>query len=64
MKHVISRGILVVMNSSNSFLKFTLGFLMFISLSFVITYAVNSYTVAQEEREQTATAVQSMLGSK
>src|SRR3989344_4478786 len=53
--------ILMMMNSTNSFLKFTLGFLTLISVSFVITFAVNSYTVAQDEQQQTAAAIQSML---
>jgi len=49
------------MNSSGSFFRFVLGFLTFISLSFVITYAVSSYTIAQDEREQTAAAIQAMV---
>lgn len=45
---------------ANSFFKFLLGFLTFISLSFVITYAVHTYTVAQEQREQTAAAFEAL----
>jgi len=49
------------MNSANSFLKFTLGFLTLISVSFVVTFAVNSYTVAQDEQQQTAAALQALV---
>ena len=44
---------------TNSFFKFLTGFLVFISLSFGITYAVNTYTVAQE-KAQTAAAVRAL----
>jgi len=64
MKQAISRGILVLMNSTSSFFRFVLGFLTFISMSFVITFAVNSYTVAQDQREQTATALQALVEQK
>lgn len=45
-----------------SFTRFTLGFLVFISLSFGLTYAVNSYTLKQEKDAQTAAALEAMLG--
>jgi hypothetical protein len=49
------------MNPASSFFRFLLGFLTFISLSFVITYAVNSYTLAQEREQQTAAAFEALL---
>lgn len=49
------------MSSANSFLKFTLGFLTLISVSFVITFAVNTYTVAQDQQKQTAAALQALV---
>ncbi len=48
----------------SSFFRFLLGFLTFISLSFVVTYAVNSYTIAQESKEQTAAAFQALVGKE
>ena len=45
-----------------SFLRFVIGFTVFISVSFGVTYAVNSYTVAQQQEEQTAAAFQAMVG--
>ena len=48
---------------ANSFFRFTLGFTLFIALSFGITYAVSTYAVAQEKHKQTAAAFQVMLGS-
>ena len=44
-----------------SFLKFVIGFSLFISLSIGITYAVQTYTVAQAKQQQTAAALQAML---
>jgi hypothetical protein len=49
-------------NPSSSFFRFLLGFLTFISLSFVVTYAVGSYTIAQEEHEQTAAVFETLVG--
>ncbi|QQG37937.1 MAG: hypothetical protein HYS26_00035 [Candidatus Kaiserbacteria bacterium] len=49
------------MNPASSFLRFTLGFLLFISLSFVITFAMNSYVIAQDQEKQTAAAIEAML---
>ncbi len=51
-------------SSSSSFFKFTLGFLTFISLSFVLTFAVTKYSVQQEADRQTAAAIQAMLVPK
>lgn len=44
-----------------SFVKFSLGFLVFISISFGVTIAVNTYTVAQTGEEQAAAAIAAML---
>jgi len=52
------------MNPAGSFFRFLLGFLTFISVSFVITYAVSSYTIAQDEREQTAAAIRALVAEK
>lgn len=52
------------MDPAGSFLKYVLGFLTFISLSFIITYAVNTYTVAQDQQKQTAAAFQALVSSK
>ena len=45
---------------TTSFLRFLTGFMVFISLSFGITFAVNSYTVAQA-KAQAATAAEAAL---
>ena len=45
-----------------SFAKFTVGFFIFISFSFGITYAVNSYTLAQQKAQETAAARAALLG--
>ena len=47
---------------ANSFLKFTLGFTVFIALSFGLTYAVSTYSIAKEREEQVGAAYQAMLG--
>ena len=44
-----------------SFAKFTIGFLIFISVSLGVTIAVNSYTEGQGEAQQTASAFQALL---
>jgi len=51
------------MNQSpvGNFLRFFLGFMLFISISFGITFAVNSYTQKQSVDQQTAAALQAML---
>ena len=51
----------ICMNPPGSFFKFLLGFLTFISVSFIVTFAVGSYTVVQDEREQTAAAFQALV---
>ena len=45
----------------SEFFKFTLGFLVFITVSFGVTFAVNSYTVAQTADQQAAAAITAML---
>lgn len=47
-----------------SFLRFFLGFMLFISISFGVTLAVNSYTANQSIEQQTAAALQAMLIQK
>ncbi len=47
-----------------SFLRFVVGFMLFISISFGVTYAVNSYTTKQDTEKQTAAAIQAMLEKK
>ena len=45
----------------DSFFRFTIGFLVFIGISFGVTFAVNTYTLQQGAQQQTATALQAML---
>lgn len=44
-----------------SFAKFTVGFLVFISISLGVTVAVNQYTASQTAAAQNAAAIQAML---
>jgi hypothetical protein len=44
-----------------SFAKFTIGFLIFISISLGITIVVNSFSANQTKDQQTAAAIQAML---
>jgi len=46
-----------------SFLRFFLGFMLFISVSFGVTFAVNTLATDQAGEQQTATAIQAMLKS-
>lgn len=48
-------------NPPGSFFRFLLGFLTFISMSFAITFAVNTYTIAQDEHEQTAAVFEALV---
>lgn len=50
--------------SMQSFFRFTLGFVLFISVSLGITYAVTTIELAEEKKEQTAAALQVMLGNE
>jgi hypothetical protein len=47
-----------------SFLRFVIGFMLFISISFGVTYAVQKYAVGQQAQQQTAAALQAMLEHK
>lgn len=44
-----------------SFLRFVVGFSVFISVSFGVTYAVNTYSIAQENEQQSAAALKAMV---
>lgn len=44
-----------------SFLRFVVGFSVFISVSFGVTYAVSTYTAMQEQEKQTAAAFEAMV---
>lgn len=46
----------------NSFFRFVLGFSIFIMMSFGLTYAVASYSIAEEREEQVGAAIQAFLG--
>jgi hypothetical protein len=52
------------MNPASSFVRFALGFLTFISVSFLVTFAVHSYTLAQDASAQAAAALQAMVSEK
>jgi len=49
--------------STSSFFRFLTGFLVFISLSFGITYTVQTYTLAQEKAQTAAAAQAAFLGN-
>jgi hypothetical protein len=46
---------------TGSFLKFTMGFVTFIALSFGLTIAVTNYTKAESAQQQAAAAIAVML---
>jgi hypothetical protein len=46
----------------NSFLRFLLGFMLFISMSLGVTFAVNSYATSRDAATQQAAAAAVMLG--
>ena len=52
------------MDPTGSFLKFLLGFLTFIGLSFAGTFSVNAYTNSHDAAKQTASAIRAMLEQK
>lgn len=54
------------MNQSpvGNFLRFFLGFMLFISVSFGVTFAVNTLAEKQSAEQQTAAALQAMLGQE
>ena len=49
---------------AGSFFRFVVGFTVFISVSFGVTYAVNTYTTYKDAQEQTAAALHAMLAHK
>jgi hypothetical protein len=51
-------------SATESFLKFTFGFLLFIGLSIGITYAVNEYTVQQTAAANQAAALKALIGEQ
>lgn len=52
------------MKSTNSFFSYTIGFLTFIGMSFALTYTVTLFEKAQSAEEQTAAAIQAMIGEQ
>jgi len=46
----------------SSFLRFVVGFSVFLSVSFGVTYTVNTISVRQEQERQTAAALKAMIG--
>gem|GEM_PF-1318006 len=48
----------------SSFMRFLLGFTLFIGLSIGITYAVTRIEIAQQKEDQTAAALQVLLGNE
>ena len=49
--------------SVNSFLRFTLGFLGFLGISFGITFGVNTYTTQQTAAANQAAALQALMST-
>ena len=49
---------------TESFFKFVFGFLLFISVSFGVTFAVNEYTVQQTAAANQASALRALLGTQ
>ena len=47
-----------------SFVRFLVGFLTFIGVSLGVTVAVNSYSIAQQEKAQQASAFQALLSQE
>ncbi|TSC87089.1 MAG: hypothetical protein G01um10148_194 [Parcubacteria group bacterium Gr01-1014_8] len=58
---VASRAVTHMESPFESFLRFVVGFTVFISVSFGVTYAVNTYSQMQEVEKQTASAFQAMI---
>ena len=56
--------ILFSMSSTGSFLKFTVGILTFISVSFIVSFAVNTYEESKSAEEQTAAAIETVFENK
>jgi hypothetical protein len=51
-------------SATESFLRFTFGFLLFIGLSIGITYAVNEYTTQQTAAANQAAALKALVEGK
>lgn len=51
-------------SATESFLRFTFSFLLFIGLSIGITYAVNEYTTQQTAAANQAAALKALVGEK
>ncbi|MEK7134053.1 MAG: hypothetical protein AAB804_03200 [Patescibacteria group bacterium] len=49
---------------ANSFLRFFVGFIVFISVSFGVTFAVQTYATTQNAAKQQAAAAATMLEYK
>ena len=49
--------------SVNSFLRFTLGFLGFLGISFGITFGVNTYTTQQTAAANQAAALNALIAT-
>ena len=58
------RAIKSMQSPVGSFLRFVVGFTVFITVSFGVTYAVNTYTTYKDAQDQTATALHAMLSHK
>ena len=51
-------------NPTESFLRFTFGFLLFVGLSVGITFAVNTYTTQQTAAANQAAALKALIGEE
>ena len=51
-------------SSLQSFLRFAIGFMVFISVSFGVTFAVNTISAKQEKERQTAAAFDVLMGER
>ena len=49
------------MDSTGSFFRFFIGFVVFLSVSFGVTFAVNVYATKQDAQRQAAAALQALL---
>jgi hypothetical protein len=49
---------------ATTFFRFVLGFTTFIALSFFITYAVSTISIAQEKERQVGAAFQVLVGGE
>jgi len=49
---------------ASSFFRYTLGFLLFVSVSLAVTFAVSAYEMSQSIEKQTAAAMKALVGYK